>query len=346
MEVAGLFNYFFFSICLAGIYAVMALGLNVQWGYTGILNIGVAAFFQIGAYTTALLTSPDNPAHIGGFDLPGTFAQLVGGEGSFLGPLVGQASILIGLLGGMAVAALLGFLIGWITIGLRSDYLAIASIGISEIVRLFIQNEGWLTNGTRGIAGIPRPGIGLYDGSDFLEFMVLVVVCIALVYFLIERAYRAPWGRVLRAVRENEDAVLAAGKDVTRFRLQAFVFGCTIMGLAGGLYAHFTTFVSPEAFRPDLTTFLVWVMLIAGGSGNNRGAILGAFAIWAVWSGSEFITSAFPVEYVTQIAPLRVLLIGVILQIVLLTRQQGLLPERPPKPIHTDDDPPAPVRSG
>ncbi|MGF1577698.1 MAG: branched-chain amino acid ABC transporter permease, partial [Cyanophyceae cyanobacterium] len=145
--------------------------------------------------------------------------------------------------------------------------------------------------------------------------------------------YRSPWGRVLRAIREDEPATLAAGKSVLKFRLQAFVLGSMVMGLAGAIYAHFVNFISPEAFQPEFATFIVWVMLIAGGSGNNRGALLGALAIWGVWSGTELLTGQLPDALATRAGALRVLLIGVLLQVILLTRPQGILPEHPPQPI-------------
>ncbi|NBC23519.1 MAG: branched-chain amino acid ABC transporter permease [Gammaproteobacteria bacterium] len=302
-------SYLVFSVTLASLYAITALGLNTQWGYTGMLNIGVAAFYSIGAYATAIVTGPASESHFGGFGL----------------------AFPAGLAVAIVLSGAIAFLIGLVTLNLRSDYLAIATIGIAEIIRLVFTNEDWLTNGVRGIAGIPRPLAGLWEGHDQLVYMLLVVAILIAVYWLIERGYNSPWGRVLRAIREDEPATASAGKNVLVFRLQAFVLGSMAMGLAGALYAHFVGFVSPEAFRPDLATFLIWVMLIAGGSGNNRGAILGAFVIWAVWSGTEILTGLLPQEYVTQGGALRVLLIGVLLQVILLTRPQGLLPERPPK---------------
>lgn len=305
----GLLSYLVFAVTLASLYAITALGLNTQWGYTGMLNIGVAAFYAIGAYSTAIVTGPASADHLGGFGMP----------------------FPVGLLVAVVLSGAIAFLIGLVTLNLRSDYLAIATIGIAEIIRLVFTNEAWLTNGVRGIAGIPKPLAGLWEGHDQLVYMLLVLGFMILVYAAIERGYNSPWGRVLRAIREDEPAAESAGKNVLVFRLQAFVLGSMAMGLAGALYAHFVGFVSPEAFRPDLATFLIWVMLIAGGSGNNRGAILGAFVIWAVWSGTEILTGFLPEQYVTQAGALRLLLIGVLLQVILITRPQGLLPERPPK---------------
>lgn len=312
MEISGLLSYFVFFLTFAGIYAVMALALNIHWGFTGMLNVGIAGFFAVGAYSSALITSTADPSHAAGYGLPLFFGFVV-------------AAIASGIL---------AFFIGLITLRLRSDYLAIASIGIAEIVRLFLKNEDWLTGGVRGYGGIPsRLSNVIPDGSD-LAYMIFTFLMVALVYFLIERAYRSPWGRVLRAIRENEAAARAMGKNALSFRLQSFVLGSAIMGVGGALYAHFVGYLSPEAFDPLFATFIIWVMLIAGGSGNNVGAIVGAAVIWAVWSMTEIVTSNFlPAELQTQGAAIRVFLIGFLLQVILLTKPRGLFPEKPPKPI-------------
>ena len=315
MELAGLLNYIVFFLTVAGIYAVLVLGLNIQWGFTGQINIGVAAFFAVGAYTSAILTTAPSPDHLGGFGLP----------------------FLAGALAAMAIAAALGLFVALITVNLRGDYLAIASIGIAEIVRLILKNEEWLTNGVRGIPAIPDPLSGLVQGSHPALFLLIVLIAVGLVYFAVERLFRSPWVRVLRAIRANEEAVMASGKNVTRFRVEAFVLGSAIMGLGGALYAHFTSFISPSAFEPMYGTFLVWVMLIAGGSGNNRGALLGTFVIWLVWTGTEMFTSQAPEEWITRISAIRIFLIGLILEIILILRPRGLLPERPPRTPEADE---------
>ncbi|MEO0801992.1 MAG: branched-chain amino acid ABC transporter permease [Cyanobacteria bacterium J06642_2] len=308
MELPGIANYFIFSLTLVGIYSILCLGLNIQWGFAGMLNIGVGAFFALGAYTSALVTTPAATNHIGGLDMP----------------------FVVGVLAAMALSGTLAFVMGAITVNLRSDYLAIATIGIAEIVRLTLKNEQWLTNGVRGIANIPRPMRRWVVGGDGLLYLGLVAIAVVIVYLASERAYRSPWGRVLRAIREDEPATLAAGKSVLTFRLQAFVLGAMAMGLAGALYAHFVTFISPEAFRNDFATFLVWIMLIVGGSGNTRGAILGACCIWFLWSGTEFLTGSLPDDWQTRAGALRILAIGVLLQVILLLRPEGILPEKPP----------------
>ncbi|WP_142850473.1 branched-chain amino acid ABC transporter permease [Telmatospirillum sp. J64-1] len=295
--------YLVFFLTLAGIYAVLALALNLQWGLTGLFNFGISGFFAVGAYTAAILTTNPSPNHLGGFGLP----------------------FLVGAGAAMVAAGILAFAIGLVTIRLRTDYLAIATIGIAEIVRLVFMNEAWIGYGVRGIPGIPRP-----FSPDPVVFLGVVAVLLLLVFLALERLRRSPWGRVLRAIRENETASLAAGKNVLRFRLEAFVLGSMFMGLAGSLYAHFVGFISPEAFDPLYGTFLIWVMLIAGGSGNNKGALLGAFAIWVVWSGSEFLTGMLPPGLSTQASAVRILLIGLLLQVILLWRPEGLLKEERP----------------
>ena len=294
-----------FVLAFAGIYAIMALGLNVQWGYTGQFNIGVAGFFAAGAYTSAILTTAATDNHLGGFALP----------------------IIVGLAGAVVVSGLLALLIGLITIRLREDYLAIASIGLAEIIRLTLKNEDWLSNGTRGVFAIPHPFQGMDASSRNLAFFLLVAAVLIVLYLLLERARRAPWGRVLRALRERETAAQAAGKNVDRFRLEAFVLGSAVMGLGGGLYAHFAGFISPEVFEPMFGTFIIWVMLIVGGAGNGKGAILGAFLIWWLYTFTTGLITLAPVKYATQLGALRVMLIGAVLIAILLWRPDGLLPE-------------------
>ncbi|MGP1397903.1 MAG: branched-chain amino acid ABC transporter permease [Inquilinaceae bacterium] len=312
----GLMMYAVALLTMGGIYAVMALGLNVQWGFTGLFNAGIAGFFAIGAYTSAILTTPASPVHLGGFGLP----------------------VPVGLVGAMILAGAMGYAVGRICLRLRSDYLAIATIGIAEILRLILKNEGWLTNGSRGVSGIPRPFETWPQPYAQLAFLAVVAVLVLVLYAALERGVHSPWGRVMRAVRENDEAAQAAGKDVVGLRLQAFVLGCMAMGLGGALTAHSFKFIGPDATEPLMTTFLVWVMLIIGGSGNNRGAILGALLIWTLWSATELVTGRLPPEWITRAAYVRVFLIGLLLQIVLQRFAHGLLPERPPTPADAPPD--------
>ena len=326
----GIINYLVFFGITAGTYAVLSLGLNLQWGTTGLFNIGVAGFYAIGAYTAALISGPPPAAWdgrlVGGFELP----------------------FLIGLLAAAVVAGIAALLVGLPTLRLRSDYLAIATIGIAETIRLILKNESWLTNGVWGLQQIPSP---LYDpiyrgATGFVAehpdlapwlqkliskaynwfYLLLVIAVLVALYFFLKRLTRSPWGRVLKAIREDEDVAAMSGKNVFAYKLQALVLGAMIMGIGGALYAHYARFISPNSFEPLYGTFLVWVMLILGGTGSNKGAILGAFVVWGIWAGTDFITGYLPFS-APQVAALRIIVIGVLLEVIILLRPQGLLPE-------------------
>ena len=229
----------------------------------------------------------------------------------------------------MAATALAAWVIGLLTIRLRGDYLAIATFGIAVSIQLVALNWEPLTGGSQGLSRIPKPLSGVFDTplSFNLWFLCLLVALVAAIYFALERILRSPWGRVLKAIREDETAAVALGKSAQRFRLEAFVLGSTLMGLAGALYVSFIGFVSPFDFLPILT-FQVWAMLIAGGSGNNRGALLGALVVWAIWSASGVaVTKLVPPSHAAQGAAVQVILIGLLLIFVLLYRPHGLLGE-------------------
>lgn len=309
---------FFLTVALS--YAIICLGLNVQWGQTGLFNVGIAGFVAIGAYASAILTTPDDPVRLGGFGLP----------------------IFVGWIGGAAAAAIASLLVGLLTIRLRSDYLAIATFGVAVVVQLSALNLEPLTGGPFGIGFIPRPFGWLAE--DRLIFGLLnfglVAITVLCVYLGLERLLRSPWGRVLRAIREDEQAALALGKNAFAFRLQAFAIGGAIMGLAGAVQAHFIGFIAPENYVPMLT-FQVWAMLIVGGSGNNLGAILGAVLVWAVWAASAaLISAAVPPEMQARAAALQIVLIGIAISVMLLVRPRGLLGEVRTVSRHVGASPP------
>ena len=293
-------------LTMGGIYAITALGLNMHWGLTGILNIGIAGFFAVGAYTSAILAAAPHPEHLGGFELP----------------------VMLTFPAAMITSAIVAYAIALICIRLRSDYLAIASIGIAEILRLIVKNEKSITNGTLGISDLPRPFEWIPGAGGQVAFLGLVIVLVAAVYFLAERARKSPWGRVMRAIRDNEAAARALGKDVEAFRTRAFVTGAAFMGLAGALTAHYLKFIGPEAAEPLHATFLVWVMLIVGGSGSNKGAILGSFIMWTVWSASEIAAGYLPADLAARAAFVRVFIVGLVLVVVLQRFEGGLLGPR------------------
>ncbi len=304
--MTGYYLYLVSFLTSVGIFAVLALGLNIQWGFTGLFNVGIAGFFAVGAYTSAILTTPESSNHLGGFGLP----------------------ILVGWVAAALASGVVAFLIGKVCLHLRSDYLAIGTIGIAEILRLIMKNEDWLTSGANGIDKIPSPFDGFGPVMTQSLYLALVLGVVVIVYVASEAQIRAPWGRMMRAIRDREVAAAAMGKDIDARRLEAFILGAMIMGLAGALQAHFFKFFAPESSDPMIATFLVWVMLILGGSGNNRGAILGALLVWAIWSATEFITqNLLPGEYAITAAYFRMFLIGFVLQVILILRPEGILPE-------------------
>ncbi len=313
MDISGLSAYLVGLLISAGIYAIFCLGLNIQWGYTGLFNIGIAGFFCIGAYTSALITLP----------------QPTGIYAKYVHQLFGlDMPFVVGLIGAAIASGIVAFFIGIPTLRLREDYLAIATLGIAESIRLIFNNEKWLANGARGLTGLPQPLHHLVHPKYYnFIYLAIVLVVMIFIYFLIERAIRSPWGRVLRAIREDEVAAAMSGKDIFRFRMQALIFGCMVMGLGGALYAHYIKAVSPEIFTPLYGTFIIWVMLMAGGTGNNKGAILGAFVIWGIWTGTQFLTDLLPYTLKARAPYIRFLLIGILLEIILIYRPQGLLGE-------------------
>jgi len=318
MQIGGILAYLVSFAIMATIYAVFSLGLNIQWGYTGLFNIGIAGFFAIGAYMSSLITMP-KPS--------GTYAEYVDVLFALNLPFP------IGLLGAGVVCGIIAYLIGIPTLKLGEDYLAIATIGIAETVRLIFNNEQWLANGPRGLAGLPQPLSGLVEARFYnYIYLMIVILILVILYLATERAIRSPWGRVLRAIREDEVSASMSGKKISSFKMQAFVFGAMVMGIGGALYAHYTKAISPDVFTPLYGTFIIWVMVIAGGSGNNKGVILGAFVVWAIWIGTQFITNFLPYTLKARAPYIRFLIIGILLEIILLYRPRGCLLYTSPSP--------------
>ena len=313
---------------MAGIYAVFALGLNVHWGFTGLFNIGIAGFFALGAYTAALLTTPPpDPAVFEDYRFGGNWAQLAGldlGFDLWFFLVIGIAA---------AVCVVVALVIGYVTLRLRDDYLAIATLGIAETVRLFFLNEKWAANGSKGLYKIPSFLDGIVPAAFYdYAYLGVVLAILAALYVALQRAVKSPWGRALRAIREDETAAAASGKDVARFKLQAFMLGAALMGVGGALFTHYQRLVTPTTFDPLLATFVIWAMLMVGGAGNNRGAILGAFIVWGIWSGTQFLPGFLGTP------DFRLFMIGALIVAVMLLRPGGILGEerrvvrRPPPP--------------
>jgi branched-chain amino acid transport system permease protein len=287
--------------------------------------------------------NPAQTGYLGGMGLPIVFSWLLGGF----------------------VAAGAAWLIGKITLGLRADYLAIATLGISEIIIAIVKYEEWLSRGVKNVTGMPRPvpyEIDLIETDWFIALVnwfggdlgnsasVLVKLCYAVLFLLVlaivlwfsERALHSPWGRMMRAIRENRDAASAMGKDVTWRHLQVFVLGCAVCGVAGAMLTTLDGQLTPTGYIPLRFTFVVWVMVIIGGSGNNWGAVLGGFVIWFLWIEAEPLGNwlmqaiTFGMEdgfwlkdhLIASAAYTRLVMMGAILLLVMRFFPRGLIPER------------------
>lgn len=265
---------------------------------------------------------------------------------------------------GMGFAALAAWGVGKVALGLRSDYLAIATLGIGEIIVTILKNEGWLARGVLNMTGIPRPvpyELGLQSDPDFVAaaarwgmdvatasgiyvklcYLAIFVAILLTLILLSELALHSPWGRMMRAIRDNETAARAMGKDVTRRHLQLFVLGSAVIGLSGAMMVTMDGLMAPGGYNPLRHTFLIWVMVIVGGSGNNWGAVLGALLIWFLWIKAEvwgpalmgLVTLPLPAgalrSHLIESAPqMRFVAMGLVLLLVLRFAPRGLLPER------------------
>ncbi|MDG1029442.1 MAG: branched-chain amino acid ABC transporter permease [Alphaproteobacteria bacterium] len=401
------------NLCL--ISSIMTLGVNIQWGYAGLVNFGMMGFTALGGLAAVLIAMPPVPE-----------AWAAGGSGVMVGLVIIIATAIVslliwkqlkgrgakrywltalsivigvvimrlvadpsiaaiesvesartGYLGGFGlpvtlswiaggfVAAGAAFVIGRISLGLRSDYLAIATLGISEIVIYVLKNEDWLARGVKNINGLPRPvpyeielqasqwviqladmlGASVVDVSTItvkLSYAGLFTIVLLIFLWLSEVALRSPWGRMMRAIRDNEVAANAMGKHVTARHLQVFILGSAMVGVAGAMLTTLDGQFTPASYQPLRFTFLIWVMVIVGGSGNNFGSVLGGFIVWFFWIESEplglwFIStitagladgSALKTQLVENAAHMRLMTMGIILLVMLRFAPQGLLPEQ------------------
>ena len=278
---------------ILGIYMLMTLGLNLHFGFTGMINFGQVAFFAIGAYTSALLA-------LAGVPEPVAFA------------------------GAVLAAALAALPLGLMALRLRIEYLAIATLGFSEIVRVVIVSEEWLTNGVQGLGGIPRLfawlGIG---GNAELAYLGLIALANLAAVLIIRRIVASPFGRLIQAVRDDEDALRALGKDPAGYKVRVFMLGAAFAGLAGAFYAHYLTYITPEQFVP-LVTFYIWIAMIMGGAGRVPGAVAGTLILVVFLEGSRFLRDFVPGVSEVEMASLRLAAVGLALILFILYRPQGL----------------------
>jgi branched-chain amino acid transport system permease protein len=421
MMFAGLFAFFVVLGLLLGpanitlilvqafAYALVALGLNIQWGYGGLFNFGIMGFLMLGGFGVTFVAAPINPVFWGSegpmllaravlafaagalLVLGARHADRIGVKGrwktaaiilawaiayviyrSQIDPAAQYIEALetqapnAGWVGGLGLHPVLGwafggvlaagvaYVVGRICLGLRTDYLAIATIGISEIIRALLKNMDWLTRGTRTASPGPWPtpppqqlqaaGMAINDSFVYarLGFLALVLVIVVIVFFLVQRAYGGPWGRMMRAIRDNHIAAASMGKNVTRRQLEIFILGSALMGVGGAILVSFAQIYDPGAYQPINHTFIFWTMVIVGGAGNNWGALLGGLLIYAVmivgdpaaqWIfgaisqfSSDLGLGAIP-DIQTRASQMRVLIMGVVIVLALRFAPRGLLPE-------------------
>lgn len=400
------------NMCI--ISAVMSLGVNIQYGYAGLFNLGIMGFVALGGLATVIISAP--PVYeawsAGGVRVISAlfFGALIIFfsmyawkflKGSKYRPLLMTIILVLGFfifryifdpaveaiekinpaaegyLGGLGLpiilswpiggllAAIAAWLIGKISLGLRSDYLAIATIGVSEIIIFTIKNEDWLARGVKNVIGLPRPvpyeidlqqstnfinwaqtlGVDVVDASTLFVkicYTILFLIVLFVLYWLCEKALNSPWGRMMRSIRDNEIAAESMGKDVKSRHLQVFILGSAVCGIAGAMLVTLDGQLTPTNYHPLRFTFIIWVMVILGGAGNNLGAILGGFIIWFFWVEVEYIglflmdiltsgfsdDNAFRNHMLGSAAYMRYLTLGLILVLVLRFNPKGLIPEK------------------
>ena len=418
------------NMCI--ISAVMSMGINIQWGYAGIFNVGIMGFTALGGLAAGLVSyAPVREAwSVGGFGMAISLFLLISltlviyfinklipkkphkywliAIVIFFGIIIinlfyKPAVILIedvnpattGFLGGMGLpiifswivgglfAAGVAFVIGKITLGLRSDYLAIATLGISEIIISVLKHEDWLSRGVKNVIGLKRPvpyEINLQQSEWFismisylnkkflisftdlqekqdalnllvinasgifvkLNYAILFSAVLLFILYLANKAQISPWGRMMRAIRDNEISANAMGKNIVKRHLQIFVIGSAVVGISGAMLVTLDGLFTPASYQPLRYTFLIWIMVIVGGSGNNLGSILGGFIVWFVWIEAapaskyliELFTSGmsqdnnFKLHLMNSVPYFRYLIMGSVLLLIMRYRPGGIIPEK------------------
>jgi ABC-type branched-subunit amino acid transport system permease subunit len=290
---ASIFIYFGTII---GIYALLSLSLNFQYGFAGLVNFGHVGFFAVGAYASAILVKAGLP-------------------------------IAVGFLAAFVLSGIVGLLIGLPTQKLSVHYWAIITIAIAEVIRLVALNEAWLTRGSFGIVDIPQPFQAVVPAAFYpIFYLAMVWAFVVAAYLFFAALVHSPFGRILRLIREEDDLALSFGKDVFAYRVRAMAIGAAVAGLSGALYAHYITYISPLDFLP-LVTFVAWVMVIVGGRANQLGVLLGTAVIVLFFNSTRYLKDYVPIDTQT-IASLRMVVIGALIMLTIVYRPNGLLPER------------------
>lgn len=296
---------------LAGVYAIFTLGLQLNVGFTGVINFGQAGFMAIGAYT--------------------------------MGILVVRAgwSMWAAMAASIAVAMLAGVLIGLPSLRLRADYFAIATIAFAEIVRYVAVNARGLTGGSQGLLGFDDAWLDVSDtilgwlpagvqDQFLLPLLIVVWLAVALLTGLMLLLQRTPWGRVLRAIREDEDAARALGKNVYAYKLQSIAIAAALGAVAGWFLALNLAFIEPSSFEP-LFTFIGFTILVLGGLASYLGVAIGAIILWTLLEATRFLDLPLAAE---KVAALRFVLVGLALILLVALRPQGILGKRQEMVLH------------
>jgi len=297
-------SYLLSALLTAGIFALLAQGLNVHWGFTGLINLGHVAFFAVGAYTMGILVTEF------------------------------EVGLLPSFVAAMAAATVLGVIVGLPAMRLRTDYLAIVTITIGEIFRLVLKSGPGvteLTRGPRGIRGFSNEffflrediGLGFLTPDQYL--LAVVWAAVAAVGVLLWILIKSPWGRVLKGIREDEDAVRALGKNVTAYKMQSFALGAAIAGLAGVFFAMSIGSLAPDTYLP-IITFQAWTIMMLGGAASHWGPVVGSVIFWSIFNGTLFI----PNEIISgaEAAYLRQIGVGALIMLIIILRPQGILGSR------------------
>lgn len=282
-------------LVLITIYGILAISLNLMVGMAGLFNLGLAAFYGIGAYTSAILSR--------------NFGVPVG----------------LSLLAGVALAALIGFIIGLPTVKLVGDYLAVVTMGLGEITRAVFKNWVPVTRGPMGLPGIPHMSLFGFKLATAPLFLIFSFLMIAISFIFVERIRLSPFGRVLRGVREDEMGAQALGKNTYWYKMTALVVGSGLAGLAGGLFAHYMNFIDPSSFVMWLT-FFIFLAIMMGGLGNNLGAVVATGVLMVLREGLRF--AGLPPAIA---APLQQLIFGILLIVMTIFAPRGLIPEQKPR---------------
>jgi branched-chain amino acid transport system permease protein len=297
-------------LTLISIYTVLTLSVNLHYGYGGLDSFGIVGFMALGAYTYTILTigpAVGDNVYLFGYNFPWWFAFLAAG----------------------AVTVIFAFIIGLPTLRVAGDYLLIVTFAFAEIIQKLLSNEGWLTNGTRGFIRVYQPFSDVIPGHYYKFFLAGLVITIVVIFYLIAQHVGAsPFGRTMRAIRDNEPVALSVGKNAYFFKMRIFLLGAAMIGMAGAMYTWYMTIAVPPLFGMEVT-FAAWIALVIGGLGNNKGAVVGTIVLLGAQQALKFIQ--LTPDLAPMISSIQMIIEGLVLVLILRFWPKGLIPEKSPK---------------